>query len=136
MSKIKAVDFAKYVENAKNYGKDILKSKGVKVEDNKSLSYYIEHTNDLPDKEEEYQHDSYFAKIIEDYENDPLLQRNGGQYAGCAYYVIRAMYDTSFVPSTSLWSDTLLKTSDGQEIILPKENYTITWDKTKEGSDF
>lgn len=140
MSKIKAVDFAKYVDVNKNNAKNILKQKGVHVQDNKSLSYYVNNIQNLPDKpeEEEYQHDSYFAKFIEDFDNDPLRAENGGEYKYCGYFIIAAWYDTSLIYSrlvegASTKQPFLIKTSDGQEFsITSSSSFTITWDKSKD----
>lgn len=134
MSKIKAVDFAKYVNDAKNYQKDILINKGVEVENNKSLLYYVEKTNELPNKDPdaEYIMDSYFAQMEEEYDKDPLLTKNGGEYEGCNYYIINTRYDTTYFPAIGSSSTYLIKTSDGQEFTNSNTAFTIQWDISKD----
>lgn len=140
MSKIKAVDFAKYVEDGRVLSKNLLRAKGVDADDNRNLHYYINKFSVLPNKPtpEEFVLDSYFTKFREDFNNDPLRTANGGEYLGCAYFIIAAKYDTSYIANTLLTNAAssrpiYIKTSDGQEFnVTSQAAFTITWDKTKD----
>ena len=142
MSKIKYLDFAKSVDASRENLKDILKNKGADVAENQSLQTYVNDVIQLPDKEPkpDYVPDPYFVAFDKYYETDPLLKKNGGQYAFAAYCVIYCAYDTSYLKfSTDKTNSAKIYTSDGQILSYPTTSsgttrtVTITWDKTKDG---
>lgn len=147
MSKIKAVDFAKYVEDNRKLGIDILSSKNVNVKRTDSLSKTISKIAELPSKTngsispdtDKYIPDPYFVKMEQDYLNDILRIENGGNYVGCNYIVLKAYYDTTFISGqyglkgASSTKPIYIITSDNQEFTITSANdLTITWDKTKD----
>ena len=135
MSRIKAVDFAKSVDNSRTLLTETLKSKGIDVDKNDSLMTSISKVNQLPELEEVevYTIPSEFQALMTDYENDPLMKRNGGEYEYCYYAMYSDLYDQVYYPSGCY--GTLAVTSDGQELTLSgttTDTFTITWDKTKD----
>lgn len=144
MGKIKYLDFAKSMENETEYLKDVLKvNKNLPdVEDSKSLRHYIEDVKRLPEYNSELQDkyipDPYFIQFEEDYNNDPLRTKNGGEYKDCVFVLLTNRYLTSFISRNSLNSANethphLIKTSDGQELIITKsQDVLITWNDTPE----
>ena len=133
MSKIKAVDFAKYVDDNRKLGIDILNSKNINSTNHDSLNTVINNIAKLPDspkEETKYDYPQEFKDLISAYENDPLLEMNGGEYNKCVYYGLENDYDKSVIYA---YIDMLVITSDGQYITPTSTGaITITWDTTKD----
>ena len=137
MSKIKAVDFAKYVDDNRKYLSSTLKTFGKDVKETDSLDKLVSTTaslNVFPEEEEEiFDYPKEWKDLMEEYENDPLLTRNGGEYQYCQYIGLSDMYDTSYLYiSSGLGHQPFIKTSDGQQIIFTEYDITITWDRSKD----
>lgn len=137
MARIKAVDFAKDVDDNRKRLQNILRNKGVNTKD-VSLRETVSNVNLLPDYSEpisDYVPDPYFIKFDEYYKTDPLLTSNGGSYDECFYAVILPLYDTTAIrQSGTTYAPELLITSDGQTLELTStKTMTITWDKSKDG---
>lgn len=138
MSRIKAVDFAKSVDNSRILLTDTLKSKGIDVDENRNLNYYIQQIEQFPNLEvkDDYTPDSFFTQLEQDYLTDPLRTKNGGEYEYCCFLGLTTQYETSLltIPVKATYR---IITSDGQDILLEdaasKSDYTITWDATKDG---
>lgn len=133
MSNIDSLDFAKYVDENKNFLKQILKLKGADVEEDESLNSYIEKVHQLRDKEdkpeEEYKLPKEWQDLLDEYETDPLLERNGGPYKYCHFAAYSDLYDELYMQGVS---EAKCITSDRQEFDLTSDFITITWDKSKD----
>ena len=136
MAKIDALDFTKYVESNRQIAIDILKAKNVDIEKTSSLSNIVNKINYLPDRpvpdDEYFGYPQEYKALLEDYENDPLLTRNGGEYTKCVFYGLENRYDTTYLYLSSVTSNCRIITSDGQDITQLTTNFMITWDVSKD----
>lgn len=122
------LDYAKYVENSTNTLNSILHYKGIDNSKNMKLLDQISSVSELePKKIVSTKLDKMFDIIEEEFNNDPLRFKNGGEYRGCVYYIIRSIYDTTYLKNS--YDKTV--TSDGQEFTNTSD-LTITWDKSKD----
>ena len=135
--KIAAVSFANYVQGCNETLETILNSKQIETK-NEALIHNIEKVGDLVnpnyDFDAEYTMDSYLKKMLDDYEADPLLERNGGPYKYCIYWVLTTKYETSYFNYATAYSGArAIYFSDGTEIVNKTQStYTHTWDTTKD----
>lgn len=132
--KIEAAVFANYVQGCNEALENILNTKQIETRNNPLITN-IEKVGRLINPNHDtnldtYILDSYFQKMIKEYEEDPLLEMNGGIYKGCVYYIFNTIND-----SVALYNLGYTVYSDG-EISTETSNRSILiehiWDKTKD----
>lgn len=137
------LEYAKYVENCHNTLDNILEMKNIKVDKNNTVMDSVLQANALNNYETSivysYEPDPYFLQMEEDWNNDPLLIKNGGIYYGSTYQILLAKHHSTYVDKRVFTGNNginiLIKTSDGQEFHLTSgalDSFNITWDTTKD----
>ena len=123
------LNYAKYMETVSEKASIILDNKNIPNSRGKSLTAKIGMFDELAPLETVEKHEEpLFKKLREDYEKDPLLTRNGGNYKYCQYQVIPALNVDAHLYEKNVF----VVTSDGQELAPSSSILTITFDNSKD----